>query len=214
MCKNSIWTRIDGYVYTCYNYITGRTSYRHQAGSDKRKKGAVPMPKSFTITFKHSGISYQVFKDEFVPNWQDVHSALRHMNQQGTLDLCVPAWCESGAFILECNEAQAAKFVPEIITLANDRVRKGIIDMDESILAPIWVLSWYNYHKLQGPKPQSLDTVRKTVSKPISYAELRCPLCGRAHKAPKRYKSTQAIFKHYVKVWLPRHAKEYHKFDW
>jgi len=83
-------------------------------------------------------------------------------------------------------------------------VTKG--DYPEPVVALMWVVAWYAYHRLCGPEPAHVHL--PAVRGRVPTAEFSCPFCGDMYYPQQEWTMDYAL--HQFGEWLRQHGKVKH----
>ncbi len=150
--------------------------------------------------------------EEIAPEWRDVQYVLAklytHDYAQHLLPDNLPAEVLIGG-----NREQMDYLVPLILRGIDLAIDAGKIQpvLDPAIVVTAYVLAWYWYRCLHGPKPiyDPMRHIRTRITQPLT---LTCPACNTVYEPPKRYVNASAKVKSFIR-WMPKHMREYHKWD-
>ena len=174
------------------------------------KKSAVEKLKGTTIKIQ-SGLVFTM-GEEIAPDWNDLRYVLSKLYTYEYTTHLLPPNVPSEVLIGGTRE-QVEYLVPMILRGIDIAVDQNIIDpiADPRIIATAYIMAWYWYRHLHGPKP-IYDPKRHIRKKIFQDIDLRCPSCGKEYTPPKGYKKASARCKAWLR-WLPKHFKQYHNWS-
>jgi hypothetical protein len=164
--------------------------------------------------FKTSGLTFSIGQ-EIQPSYQDVCSVLRglwaggYTHRYNLVQTTIPHELLFTGSTKETNLA----LVPQIVRNAEWAVELNQLDVldpeNYRLVVGVYVLSWYWFHTLGGPKPDVRGLKDKEVRKIVQNEPLCCPICYKKYTPPTRLVTQQAKAWAWLK-WLPTHFVEYH----
>lgn len=148
---------------------------------------------------------------EIKPNWDITRTVLRKLYLLGyAADILGST--DDAIILMGGTQEQLEYYVPLLCRAINANLETGKYTALEhpALIAIAYVLAWYWYHHLHGPKP--IYNPVKHVKKVSVRIEWRCPVCNKEYEPPARLVRIEPKYNAYIK-WLTRHGKEYHK-EW
>lgn len=154
-----------------------------------------------------------VIGEPFSPSWDDLRFTCSKLWAYGYLEPILEHSDVPPETVLGANKGQLEYLVPMILQGINrlfdtDKIKSGD---KPRVLAMASVLAWYWHMTLWGPRPV-YDPKRYKPKKIQWVIEFECPACHKIYDPPKRYVKAEARCKAWLK-WLPRHFREYHKWE-
>lgn len=177
-----------------------------------KRKSAVDELKGAEI---HVSLDRGVFQfaigDEIKPNWDLVRTVMKKLYYLGYAKDILGSE-DDAVTLVSGSKEQLEYYVPLLCRAVNASLETGKYEAQEhpGLIAIAYVLAWYWYHNLYGPKP-IYNPVRH-VKKVSLRIEWRCPVCNKEYEPPSRLVHIKPKYEAYIK-WLTRHGKEYHK-EW
>jgi hypothetical protein len=168
--------------------------------------------------FNDSGLTFSIGQ-EIKPEYADLVTVLKFLYTGGytkSLQLVQTAIDHDLLFTGGTKEQYQA-LVPQIVNRMEFLVQSNMFDVyaqeNYRIVVCVYVLSWYWFHYLAGPKPRvrglkEIDYTRKIVQN----EPLQCPVCYQKFIPPSSFQSQQAKMWSYIR-WLPSHCVSYHKYN-
>jgi len=149
--------------------------------------------------------------DEIKPDWEITRTVMRKLYLLGYASQILGG-TDDALVLVSGNREQLEYYVPLLCRAINANLETGKYEATEhpGLIAIAYILAWYWYHSLHGPKP-IYNPARH--SKKISVRiEFRCPVCTKEYVPPARLVRIEAKYNSYIK-WLSKHGREYHK-EW
>lgn len=164
--------------------------------------------------FHTTGLTFSI-GDEIKPTYQDLVLVLKHLYTGGYVDSykLVQTTIPHELLFTGGSKDQYHALVPQIVRNAEWAVQTGSLDVyDESnyrLIVVVYVLSWYWYHHLGGPKPLVGGLKETHIRKIIQNEPLQCPICYKKYCTPPKLVTQEAKAWSFL-GWLPSHFVEYH----
>jgi hypothetical protein len=164
--------------------------------------------------FKTSGLTFSIGQ-EINPSYQDVVSVLRGLwvggftHKYKLVQTHIPHELLFTGSTKETNLA----LVPQIVRNAEWAVETNQLDVldpeNYRLVVGVYVLSWYWFHTLGGPKPDVRGLKDREVRKIIQNEPLCCPICYKKYTPPSHLVTQSAKAWAWLE-WLPTHFVGYH----
>lgn len=167
--------------------------------------------------FKTSGLTFSIGQ-EINPSYQDVCSVLRGLWVGGYTHRykLVQSHIPHDLLFTGGSREQNLALVPQIVRNAEWAVEMNQLDVldpeNYRLVVGVYVLSWYWFHSLGGPKPEVKGLKSIETRKIIQNEPLCCPICYKKYIPPTHFVTQQAKGWSWLK-WLPTHFIEYHHYS-
>jgi len=164
--------------------------------------------------FMATGLTFSI-GDEIKPSYLDLVLMLRHLYTGGYTERykLVQTHIPHELLFTGGSKDQYHALTPQVVRNAEWLVQTGQLDVyDESnyrLIVAVYVLSWYWYHHLAGPKPTVGGLKETHIKKIIQNEPLQCPVCYKKFCPPPKLVTQQAKAWAFL-GWLPSHFVEYH----
>lgn len=164
--------------------------------------------------FKGSGLSFCI-GDAIKPSYQDVTSVLRFLWAGGFTARykLVQSTIPGDLLFTSGSKEQYHVLIPQIVRNAEWLVQTNQLDVFDPdnyrLVVGVYVLSWYWFHTLGGPKPSVKGLKEIEVRKIVQNEPLCCPICYKKYVPDISHKTQESKMWAYVE-WLPTHCVEYH----
>jgi hypothetical protein len=176
------------------------------------KKSAVEELRGVQINVHlDKGVFQFMIGDQIKPDWNTVHTVMQKLYLLEYATDLLGSETVAKTLMVGSRE-QLEYYVPLLCRLINAGLETGKYEaaLHPGLIGCAYVLAWYWYFNLQGPKPIYQPERHKTkVSLKI---EWRCPVCNKEYDPPHRFVHIRPKYNAYIR-WLERHGEEYHK-EW
>jgi hypothetical protein len=157
-----------------------------------------------------NGVFQFMIGDQIKPDWETTRTVMRKLYLLGyARDLLGSE--DDALTLMTGNREQLEYYVPLLCRLINVSLETGKYEaaLHPGLIAMAYVMAWYWYFNLNGPKPiYAPERHKKKVTVRI---EWKCPVCGHEFNTGRLVR-TEAKYNAYIK-WLIKHGTEYHK-EW
>ncbi len=167
--------------------------------------------------FNETGLTFCIGQ-EIKPAYQDLTTVLKFLYTGGYTKRyqLVQTAVDHDLLFTGGTKEQYHALVPQIVNRMEFLVQTNQFDVYASenyrIIVCVYVLSWYWFHYLAGPKPRvkglkEIDYTRKIVQN----EPLQCPLCYKKFIPAPKFVTQEAKMWAFIR-WLPSHCVSYHKY--
>lgn len=164
--------------------------------------------------FKATGLTFSI-GEEINPAYQDMVVVLKHLYTGGYVEeyKLVRTTIPLEILFTSGTKDQYHALVPQIVRNAEWAVQVNALDVYDKhnyrLIVGVYVLSWYWYHKLGGPKPEVKGLKDVNTRKIVQNEPLQCPCCYKKFSPSMRLVTQEAKMWAFI-LWLPTHCVEYH----
>jgi hypothetical protein len=164
--------------------------------------------------FKDTGLTFCI-GDEIRPSWQDVTTVLRHLWLGGYVERynLVQTNLDLSLLFSGGSKETYSGLIVQIVMRSEYLVQTGTLDVFDHdnyrLIVGVYVLSWWWFHNMGGPKPKVSGLREIQVRKIIQNEPLQCPVCNKKYTPNVRFVTQAAKMWAFVQ-WLPSHCVEYH----